>query len=99
MQALVDAVRLCCGVLDSGDEDLGLRKRFGEFGDERYRAAHPHIDRIGTPGLPERRPRGVIDCAAGLDGVGLSLLAACDADLCAPRGMLLQMESQRVQVR
>ena len=98
MQALVDAVCLRRGVLHPGDENLRLRERGGELGDERDRATHPHVDGIGAPRLAERCPRGVIDQAARLDGIRLADLAAGDADPRAPRGVLLQMGGQRVQV-
>ncbi len=84
MQAFIDTVRLRSGVFYPGDKDGRLRERGGELGDERDRPAHSHIDRIGTPRLPKRRPRRIIDRAARLDGVGLSDLAARDSDLGAP---------------
>ena len=79
------------GVFDAGDEDLRLRESGGELGDERDRAAHAHVDRLGVPRLPKRRPRSVVDRTAGVDGVGLADLAAGDGDVRAPRGVLLQM--------
>lgn len=99
MQAFIDTVRLRSGVFYPGDKDGRLRERGGELGDERDRPAHSHIDRIGTPRLPKRRPRRIIDRAARLDGVGLSDLAARDSDLGAPGGVPPQMGLHRVQVR
>ncbi len=85
VQALVDAVRLRARVLHTGDEDLGVRERRGELGDERDRPAHPHVDRLAAPRLPEGRAGGVVDRAAGVDRVRLTDVAGRDGDLRAPR--------------
>ena len=99
MQALVDAVRLRRRVFHAGDQDRRRRERGGEFGDERDGPAHPHFDRLGAPGLSERRPGGVIDRAAGVDGIGLTDVAGRHRHVCSPRSVLFQMGAQRVQVR
>ena len=99
VQALVDAVRLCRRVFHAGHQDLGRRERGGELGDERDRPTHAHVDRLGAPRLPERRPGRVVDRSAGVDRVRLPDVAGRDGDLGAPRRVLLEVARQRRQVR
>ena len=54
---------------------LASGKARRELGDERYRPADAHVDRVGPPRLPKRGPRGVVDGSGRVDGVGLADVA------------------------
>ncbi len=85
MQALVDAVRLRVRVFDAGHQNLGLRERLRERGDERNRSPDTGMDRVAPPCGPESLAGHVVDGAGGIDRVRLAEVTGSDGDAGAPR--------------
>jgi len=98
VQPLVGAVRAGVRVLDTGDQDAGLRERLEELGDERDRAADAHVDGFGAvPGRGERAAGRVVRRTGGVD---LGRLAGVDdvhRELRTPGHVTLEVRPQAAE--
>ena len=85
VQALVGAVRSGVRVLDTRDQNPGVREPLGERGHERDRTTDADVDRRDAPRIGEGRARLVIDGTVGVSGETGALVVKLDVDLDAPR--------------